>query len=320
MSFSKLINFIKDDGNESFLLVAHERPDGDTISSILAMGELLRFFGKRVETVSSEGVPEVFKYIPNSASVKSDFLLGDFDAVILLDNGDLKRTGFLERIILAKDRHLTIINIDHHPKNNIWKLAKINLVNEKASATCEIIYQLHLKMGVPVSPEIATTLLSGIYTDTGGFQHQNVSSKTLRVVSELLSHGAKLKIISENVSGQRSITMLKLWGLALSRIKKVAGLPLVYSIITKADIKNIGAKEADLAGVVNLIASTPDEQATILLYELPNGKIKGSLRTESSKIDVAKLAELFAGGGHRKAAGFVVEGKMICDGERWRIV
>ncbi len=319
-SYNKLITFLEREDVQRFLLVAHERPDGDTVSATLAMARLLRSLGKKITVASSHGVPEVFKYLPDWRDAKSDFLVGDFDAIILIDNGDLKRTGYAERIIAAKTRGIPIVNIDHHPKNDIWKYATINVIDENVSSTCEIIFGLFKKINLELEPEIATMLLTGIYTDTGGFQHANVSAKTLSLAAELMSHGAKLKNISSNISKHKSLAMLKLWGIALDRIVNLTGIKLIYSVITRADIESVGASDQDLAGVVNLISTIPDDVATLLLYETADGKIKGSLRTESSKIDVARIAGLFGGGGHKRAAGFVIDGRLKKIEGGWKII
>ncbi|MEI8061056.1 MAG: bifunctional oligoribonuclease/PAP phosphatase NrnA [Candidatus Berkelbacteria bacterium] len=318
-SYTKLITFLERDENQKFLLVAHERPDGDTVSATLATARLLKSLGKEITVASSQGVPEVFKYLPDWRDAKSDFLVGDFDAIILIDNGDLKRTGYADRIIKAKERGIPIVNIDHHPKNDIWKYANINVVDENASSTCEIIFGLFNKVGAELETDVATMLLTGIYTDTGGFQHANVSAKTFSAASQLMSHGAKLKNISTNISNHKSLAMLKLWGIALDRIIELTDIKLVYSVITRQDIESVGASDQDLAGVVNLISTIPDDVATLLLYETPDGKIKGSLRTESAKVDVAKIASLFGGGGHKRAAGFIIDGKLEKTDGGWKI-
>jgi len=319
-SYKKFFAYVEKKENDKFLLIAHERPDGDTIAAILAMSKLLRSLDKKVTAVSHDGVPEVFQFLNGWQKVRGDFLLADYQAIILLDNGDLKRTGYLDRILLAKSRGIPIINIDHHPKNDIWKIAKVNIVNEKASSTCEIIFDIYKKLEIEIDRDTATALLTGIYTDTGGFQHSNTAPETLGIISNLLSKGASLKLISDNISNYRSVAMLKLWGIVLDRIEYRNDLKLVYSVITRKDMKNCGAKEEDLAGVVNLISSIPGEQATLLLYELPDGKIKGSLRTESSKVDVSRIAEIFGGGGHKKASGFIVKGKLKKMEGGWKII
>lgn len=319
-SYNKFISYIGREEYHNFLLIAHERPDGDTIAATLATKQLLESLGKKVTAVCSQGVPEVFQFLAGWQKIKTDFLLGDFQMIILIDNGDLRRSGFLERILLAKSQGLPIVNIDHHPKNDIWKLAKINIVDEKVSSTCEIIYDLFMKLGQPIDSHLATTLLTGMYTDTGGFQHSNTGAETLKIFSELLSCGAQLKKISDNISNYKSLAMLKLWGIVLDRIEHRPDLKLIYSVIKRSDIERVGATDQDLAGVVNLISTIPGDQASLLLYELTGGKIKGSLRTESSKVDVAKIAGLFGGGGHKKAAGFVIDGKLKKVDNGWKIV
>ncbi|MFA5158122.1 MAG: bifunctional oligoribonuclease/PAP phosphatase NrnA [Patescibacteria group bacterium] len=319
-SYNKLIAFLKEEQNQNFLLIAHERPDGDTVSATLAMRRLLLSINKNVVLASSQGVPEVFKFLADWPDVKTDFLIGDFDAIILIDNGDIKRTGYSKRISLAKKKNVPIINIDHHPKNDIWKIANINVVDESASSTCELIFELYDKLSILMDHEIATMLLTGIYTDTGGFQHANTNAKTLEISAKLMSMGAKLKTISSNISNHKSPRALKLWGIALKRITFLPEINLNYSVITRKDIDDAGAKEEDLAGVVNLMCSIPGDHATLLLYETLNGKIKGSLRTESNKIDVAKIAAVFGGGGHKKASGFIVDGKLSKTEGGWKIV
>jgi len=319
-SYNKLFDLLQDEGRKDFLLIAHQRPDGDTIAAVLLIKRFLQSLGKKALAVCAGGVPEVFKFLPGWQQIKDDFLLGDFDAIILLDNGDRKRTGFADRLLLAKKNQIPIVNIDHHPKNDIWKIAKINIVDEKATSTCEILYDIFLKFGIQIDRDIATMFLAGIYTDTGGFQHSNTGQKTLKIIAELLSNGARLKQISENVSNNRSVAMLKLWGVALDRIQHCPELKLIYSLITRADIESVGATEEDLAGVVNLISTIPGEHASLLLYETADGKIKGSLRTESSEINVAAIARLFCGGGHKKAAGFIVDGRFEKTEKGWEII
>jgi phosphoesterase RecJ-like protein len=225
-----------------------------------------------------------------------------------------------ERILALKKKQIPLINIDHHPKNDIWREATVNHVNPEASSACEIVYEIIENLGVGITPHLATALLMGIYTDTGGFRHPNTSQSVLNITSKLLNQGAKLRIISENVSNSRSVAMLKLWGIALSRIHKSES-GLVLSVVTREDIEAAKANDDDLSGVVNMINTIPGAKVAMLLSETPDGKIKASLRTESERIDVSKIAAFFGGGGHRKAAGFTITGRLEkIDTNRWKIV
>lgn len=302
------------------MLICHERPDGDSVGSLLALGVALQSLGKRVTLVSSDPVPDVFKFLDGWQSIQNDFLSGDYKAVVLVDNGDCRRTGFGERIIALKKRSIPLVNIDHHTKNDLWRIANINYVDTEASSTCELIYQIIIGLDIAITPTIATALMTGIYTDTGGFRHSNTSKGVLEVSSELLKKGAKLRTISSNVSNSHSVSMLKLWGIALSRLSMNHDFGLAYSVLTRGDIEQVGANDEEVSGLVNLINAIPECRAALLLYETADGKIKGSLRTESESLDLSKLANLLCGGGHKKACGFSFSGHLEQAEDVWQAI
>lgn len=304
--------------HNKFLLICHERPDGDSIGALLALGTILEAEGKKVYLVSKDPVPSVFTFLAGAEKINHDFLLDDFEAVILLDNGDFRRTGFSDRLAkLKEDIHL--VNIDHHPKNDVWKAAAINYVKTDVSSTCELIYELATRIGVEISPTIATALLTGIFTDTGGFQHPNTSESVLAIASSLLNRGAKLKRIAANIANNHSVAMLKLWGIALGRLRLNRKINLAYSVLTREDIEKVGAEEHEVSGLVNLLNNIPESKVALLLYETDDGKIKGSLRTESDTVDVGRLACALNGGGHKKASGFSLVGSLMEVNGNWQV-
>ncbi len=307
------------EGRASFLLIAHEDPDGDCLGAMLSLGVILEKMEKRVAMVTKNEIPGLLDFLIGSANITHDFLLGDWQTIILIDNGDLKRTGFAARILKAKNAGKIIINIDHHPQNDIWKIADLNLAKTSASSTCEIVFDIFKQLEIQITPDIATNLLAGIYYDTGGFVHSNTSDKVLNITSELLLSGANLRKVSRSVNQSRSVAMLKLWGIALDRIKIIKNKNLAYTVISQSDIKKTGAGEEDVSGLVNLVNTASEAAATLLIYETNDGKIKGSLRTENDKVDVSKFAQMLGGGGHKKAAGFSIAGKLSKKSGIWQI-
>ena len=301
----------------SFLLIGHEKPDGDSVGSLLAFGGMLRSLGKSVKLVMKDPIPEVFSFLSGVESIESDFKEGQFDAICLLDNGDARRTGFLDLFPTFKD--IPIINIDHHPRNDLWKVASVNIIIENVSSTCEILFEIAKRLGIELNSETATALLLGFYGDTGGFRHANTSQNVLEVTSELLKHGGKLKKISENISGSKSISALRLWGIALNRLVFNSNLGISYSILQQEDIATAGASEDEVSGLVNLLNSAPESRVAILLYETEDGKLRGSLRTEDDKTDLSLLARHLGGGGHKKAAGFTINGKLENRDGKWNV-
>jgi phosphoesterase RecJ-like protein len=317
-SYSKLQKLVN--SQDKFVLICHVEPDGDSIGSMLALGEGLSGFGKEVSYVCKDVVPPTFNFLVEGANIQDGLVLDGDAAIILLDNGDMRRTGFVEELQIAKADGVVIVNLDHHTKNDLWRFVSINYADETASSTCEIVYRLFLGFGWQITPRIATLLLSGLYNDTGGFRHPNTSDAVLILASELLKKGGKLKRIAENIENSKSVALFKLWGIALDRLRLNEKLGLSYSLITQADILRAGATEDDISGLVNLLNSAPESKAALLLYESETGKIKGSLRTERDDIDLAELARYLGGGGHKKAAGFSLDGRIEkVDGE-WRVV
>lgn len=299
--------------------MVHEDPDGDTLAGTIAMYLALKDLGKDVKMVCKDPVPKPFQFLRETQYIKKDILFGDFEVIVVIDCGDLRRTGFAERLKKFSRIRKNLINIDHHPKNDLWKIANINFVDQKVSSASELVWQVIKKMDVKIDHKITTAILTGIYTDTGGFKHSNTTPDTLRLSSELLNLGARLKEISRNVALNKSVASLRLWGVALSRLRKNQDLQIVSSVITRKDLADCGASYYDLAGVVNLMNTIPDSKAAILFFETPEGQIRASLRTEKESVDVSRIAKLFGGGGHKKAAGFTIAADLKFNDNSWQI-
>lgn len=304
---------------DSFVILMHEQPDGDTIACSLAFDNVLQQLGKRVAVVSKDPIPKPFRFLPGLDRIQNDFLAGDYEVMIVLDCGDLRRTGFPERVKEFAQRHKRVIHIDHHQKSDLYKLANIRLFDGTASATGEVLYPLFQRLPITLNSDIATCLLTSLYYDTGAFKHANTTDRVLRLASHLMRLGARLRQITKYVELTKSVSSLKLWGIALSRAKQHERLGLITSFITQADIKACQATENDIAGAVNLLNSVPSTKAAILLVETEDGRIRASLRTEDAKVDVARLAALFGGGGLRRASGFSLPGQFIGKGQRWHV-
>lgn len=305
--------------SQKILLLTHENPDGDALGSLAAFALTLYKLSKKIDCACTSDIPRIFNFIPLVDKIKKDFILGDYDLIIILDCGDIKRTGFSDRLKELNRYKKRIINIDHHSKNDLHRLAEINYIDYEASSTAELIYRIFDFLNWKIDKDIATSLLCGLYFDTGAFRHSNTTKDVLKISSYLLSCGAKLKLITQNISNGKSVAALKLWGKILSRIKQDKGLGLVSSVITLKDIEECQASPNDLAGAVNLINTIPGSRAAILFSEIESGKIKASLRTERNDVDVSRLANIFGGGGLKKASGFSLDGRIIPTDNGWEI-
>lgn len=177
-------------------------------------------------------------------------------------------------------------------------------------ATAVLVYRLVVQLGVRLDYKLATCLLTGLYTDTGGFKHPNTTPETLTLASELLSHGARLKDITYNIAQLSTVPRLKLWGIALSRIQHHKQLDIISTFLSYKDLHKIGATEQDIAGIASLITTIPAKIA-VLIVQLPNRQIQVRMRTKNKSIVLDRLASYLGGGGQRKSAGFALRGTIL---------
>lgn len=302
------------------VVMTHEKPDGDAVSSLLACGEMFCSISlAKVTLVCVDNVPDAFRFLERSSSIQRDFLGGDADLLVTLDCGDLHRTGFRQRIQALVHKGTPLLNVDHHPKNDLHRLAKWNMVDYNAASVTQMLYELCELWRIDITPRLATALFTGLYTDTGSFQHAVTTPEVMQIASQLLKCGARVKEVYRHLNQSRTVAMLKLWGTVLERMR-VHPAGVAISVVTRKDLQQTDASEDDMAGIVGLLEAASDARVALLLAEMPGKTIKGSLRSNKSGVDVARIAKLFGGGGHAKAAGFTIPGTLRIDKTRWNIV
>lgn len=295
------------------VLYTHKDPDGDAIGGISALDMALKKIKKDVKSVLSGSVPSNFHFLPFPSFEESP--PRETELIIILDCARLDRTGFSDKVL--KKENVPIINIDHHPQEESF--GHLDIVETSFTSTSELIYYLLKYLEVEIDKDIANSLLTGIFSDTGSFMHSNTTKTSLEIAAELVSRGANIRQIAENTFRKKNISTLKLWGRVLLRIKNDREKGIISSIITKKDLEECDATREDLEGVVNLINTVPKAKAALLLTE-DQDQIKGSLRSENGGLDVSKVARLFGGGGHMRASGFQIKGKIHETEDGWEIV
>lgn len=290
-------------GANKILIVTHKNPDGDAVGSSLALRVALRNLGKEVEVAMMDIPPPEFVFLPHFLKIKEWFAPDDFDMAILVDCGGWSRTGFFVDDELNIDWPKNLVVIDHHYKQTLTP--GLHIVDSNMSSASEIVYYILKEWNVLITREIALCLLTGIFTDTGGFKHSNVTEQVFKIAAELLAKGVDINKIAQNTNGNKKIAQLKLWGKIINNLKVNSEFGVVFSIVTQTDLDEFGLTEDDISGILDLIRGVIGTKATLLLSE-KDDEIRGSLRTEELGVDVSKLAVIFGGGGHIKAAGFTL--------------
>jgi len=288
--------------SDNFLITCHIRPDGDAIGSLLGMIGLLRALGKRFTAVSPDPVPEKYRFIPNCSdvmTVKQAEKHKPFPSIIILDAGEFDRIGEAKRLV---DENVRIINIDHHVSNDgfgdsVW-------IDLDASATAEMLLTLFREFQLKPDPAVALALYIGIMTDTGRFRFSNTTSHCFASVAALVECGADpvaaVKQVYYNTDKENIITL----GRVLSRIEVSDHDRIVTTYMTKEEIN------ADTEGFVDYLTSIKGVEIALLFQETKPSLYKVSLRS-LGKVDVAKIAVAFNGGGHNNAAGCRINGTFV---------
>lgn len=300
------------------LLVAHRRPDGDTLGAMLGFGLWLERQGKAHTRFCVDGVPAPYRFMPGAEQVTADqehVTACAPDAVFFFDAGDLTMTGTEELLAVLGDP--TVVNVDHHVTNT--RFGHVNLIVTDASSTAEVVHRFHEAVGEPVDRATATCLLTGLCTDTGNFSNPATSAPALRMGAALLARGAKFRDVLTHIYRNKSVPMLKLWGVALARLSLNRTYGVATTVLTRKDLVDAGIGEDESTeGISNFLNAVLDVPTILVLKEGKDGTVRGSLRTTGER-DVAKLAAFFGGGGHKKAAGFAIPGRLVEERGRWRI-
>ncbi len=298
------------------LLVSHPKPDGDTLGAASAVLNFCRAAGIPATGFCMDPVPAQYLYMPGTELFTNDPSVFDgaiHDVVAVFDAGDLRFAGIAERLAAMQPRPF-IINFDHHATNE--RYGDINIVDVAASSTAEVTYRFLETIGADIDRATATCLLTGILTDTGSFSNAATTSTSLEAGSDLMRRGAKIQEVASRLMRNKPIAALRLWGEALSRVKYDKKTDTASTAIFAKDMD--GVDDEHVEGVSNFMNQFLDVGTVLVLKELPGGKVRGSLRS-ASEIDVAARAKALGGGGHKKAAGFTIPGKIVETADEWKV-
>ena len=285
---------------ERFVLTSHARPDGDAVGSALACCQVLRSMGKHADVVLHDGVPRIYRSLPFADEVlQTDTVQGNYEAAIILECDSIHRT----RLGGLQDRFL--ISIDHHASGRPF--AHVNWIDPHAVATAEMVFRLAREAGVKFSPEIATCLYTALMTDTGSFMFQGTNEATFALARELVLAGADPAHCARGIYFAHSSAKLRLLGEALRNLNLEARLGWIW--VTQKQMERCAAKEEDCEGLVNYVLSIGDVEVAAFFRELSDGRYRVSLRSKG-KLNVARVAEMFGGGGHECASGCAVDGPL----------
>lgn len=303
----KIIQIFKD--KNSFLILSHIFPDGDSLGSALGLGLFIAEILKKKVDVGIDGpVPRQYRFLPGQHLLKlQDKLATQYDVTIVIECPDKLRCGTVAEKV--KQTGITI-NIDHHETN--LRFADINYVDISACAVGEQIYQLLKQVSrQSITKEIATCFYTAIVTDTGRFSYTNTTPQALQIAADLVSLGVNPFEIAQSVYERRSIELTHLLTKMLQTIIVLDNAPVAYGYISQPMFRETGTSPRETEGFIDNLRALENIEVAILFQDPGNGNIKVSFRSKG-KIDVAELAaEVAGGGGHKAAAGCTIVGELV---------
>ncbi len=292
-------------GLSSFLLILHEFPDGDSLGSNLAVALALEKLGKSVTVASPSPPPERMSFLPGFERIAGldspGELVAAHECVFLIDCSDPRRAGLSDED-MARAR--VVINVDHHPSNTLF--GTVNYVDEAASAAAEQVRLIIAELGVPLDRDMALCLYVAVSTDTGGFRFDNTTAGTHLLAAELLDLGVEPGPVGEIVQDTRTLSSLRLLERMLGTLSFASGGRIAWVTVTRKMLEECGATDDEVEGLVGYPRMINFVELCFLLQEMPDGTTRVALRSKRD-IDVSEIAKNLGGGGHRKAAGCVLD-------------
>ena len=281
--------------SDNILILAHKNPDGDAIGSALAFYNALLNKHKKVDIIM-ENIPKIFDFLPNIDKVKTTSNDEEYDLVIVLDCSNYERIG--------QDKHYfenasASLNIDHHVKNDSY--ANYNYISTNSPACSEYLIEIFDYLNIEITKEIAECLITGILTDTGGFQYSNVSEITYNFASRIAKF-VDIPKIYKKVLSTKTKPQFKLTNIAMSRLELLNNDKIAFTYLLENDFNQVEALPGDHEGIVEIGRSIEGVSVSIFVREVDN-VFRVSLRSNGN-VNVNDIATIYGGGGHIESAGF----------------
>ena len=293
--------------HQSFVLISHVRPDGDAIGSQIALGFSLLAMGKSVHLINEDGLPENLAFLKGAGRIESPPAEPlDVEVAIALDTATKPRLG--EHALHAASKAKLWINIDHHISNPQY--GDLNLIDATSPATGEILYDLIHSLGMPMPEETRDAIYVAVSTDTGSFQYPSTTARTYEMAADLVRRGLDVGTINSLTYDEHPYRRLELMRALLNTLERTPdGIVAHWELRDKTRL-DLALRPEDSEGLIDVIRAIRGVKLALFFEELPDGKVRVSMRSKERALDVCKIATRFGGGGHALAAGIRMPGPL----------
>ncbi|MCL2052922.1 MAG: bifunctional oligoribonuclease/PAP phosphatase NrnA [Oscillospiraceae bacterium] len=283
--------------HDNYIILTHQNPDGDTIGGGFGLCYALRSIGKKANVLCSDEFSERYEFLTSGCPP----MKFKHDTIVSVDVADKALLGSK----LAHYGDYVRLCIDHHKSNTGY--AEKTLLNPDAAAACEVIYELFVNMNIRLDVTAAECLYTGIATDTGCFKYSCTTGRTHIIAAELMDCGIKFARINRDMFDIKSKGRVELERYIISSMEYFLDDKCSLITITKAVTEETGATSSDFEGISNLTLQLQGTRVGVVIKERDDGKFRVSMRS-ASDVDVSDICTKFGGGGHKRAAGCLMEG------------
>jgi phosphoesterase RecJ-like protein len=293
--------------HQSFVILSHQRPDGDAIGSQIALGFALEAAGKRVRLINEDGLPDNLAFLPGSDRIETPPAEPvDAEVAIALDTATRPRLG--EKALHAASGASVWLNIDHHVSNP--RYGEFNYIDSNSPATGQILYDLITALGLPFPNETRDAIYVAVSTDTGSFQYPNTTAHTYELAADLIRRGLDVGKINELIYDSHPFRRVELMRALLNTLERSEDGVVAHWELRDETRQKLQLLPEDSEGLIDIIRAIRGVQVAAFFEELPDGKVRVSMRSKDRGLDVCKIASEFGGGGHALAAGIRMPGPL----------
>jgi bifunctional oligoribonuclease and PAP phosphatase NrnA len=285
---------------EHVVVIAHIHPDADSLGSASALYTYMLQLHKKVTFFcKSRYIDEKLEFLPWFDKIKHS-IPSSVDLAISVDCGSRSRLGV--------EIHVDLINFDHHQSNDLY--AQYNVINAEAISTTQVIYDFFNDHEIRINQKMATALYAGLLDDSSNFLSYKTDVKTFDMAKDLCELGAEIQTVSNYISKYLPLSAFRLKGAMMRDVRLYDNAGIAFFVVSQKMLEQYGAHPKDCETALEEGLYLPTVEVSVLLCETKDLSIKGSMRSQG-ELDVDEIAQMFNGGGHKHASGFVVWDKTL---------
>lgn len=292
------------DRGQRFLIATHTDPDGDALGSAFSLCFALKELRKEAWVYLRDSVPYQYEFLPQPRTLllgPKEITINAFDAFFILDCGDFRRIGDeLQRF----RNNAFIVNMDHHDTNEAF--GQINILDERASSTAEILYRVLKALNVPFTNEMAVNLYTAVFTDTGSLRYPNTNALAFTICQEMVNYGVVPSAVASAIYENHPRARFDLLCLALSTLRTYGDGRIAIMYVTREMFDKSRTSKEHTEGFVEELKQMRGVEVSLFVREIDHARFKASMRGRGT-VDLAAVARSFGGGGHKNAAGCTIE-------------